>query len=152
MPTMEHITRNDISNPSIAYKHFNFEYVDFIWTEGYGNSKDIYYMRDAKHIWTGINDPETGKGFTITGEPNPFAEQIALTISVEAEGNTPRLEIYNTSSQLVKTLIAHPKSLQQYSAQWSGLDENGTVVPTGVYVIMCSVGDKRTARKIVFTP
>jgi hypothetical protein len=53
---------------------------------------------------------------------------------------------------LVKTLIAHPKSLQQYSAQWLGLDENGTVVPTGVYVIMCSVGDKRTARKIVFTP
>jgi len=152
MSTMEYIAGNGISNPSIAYKHFNFEYVDFIWTDYFGINNDIYYMRDAKHVWTGIEDPEEGKGFSITGEPNPFADQILLTILVEEEFITPRLEIYNTSSQLVKTLIPQPKNSQEYYARWAGLDESGAQVRPGVYVIMVSVGEKRTARKVIYTP
>ncbi len=152
MSAMEYITGNGIVYPSIAYKHFNFEYVDFIWTNNFGSDHEIYYMRDAKHVWIGIDDPEAGKGFSITGEPNPFADQILLTISVEEEGNPPVLEIYNTNSQLVKTLIPEQSDTGNFSVRWAGLDESGTAVPLGVYVIMCSVGDKRTARKIIYTP
>jgi len=152
MSTMEYITGNGIINPSIAYKHFNFEYVDFIWMDDSGIDNDIYYMRDAKHVWTGAHDPEAGKGFSITGEPNPFSTEISLTISVEEEYNTPRLEVYNTNSQLVKTLIPEQNDTRNYYVRWAGLDESGVAVSPGVYIIMCTVGDKRTARKLIYTP
>ncbi len=152
MSTMEYISGNGIINPSIAYKHFNFEYVDFIWTDDSGIDNDIYYMRDAKHVWTGTHDPEVGKGFSITGEPNPFSTEILLTISVEEEGNTPHLEVYNTNSQLVKTLVPTQNDTRNYYVRWSGLDESSAAVNPGVYIIMCTIGDKRTARKLIFTP
>jgi hypothetical protein len=36
--------------PSIAYKSFNFSYVDFIWMVNNGNGYNIYYKHDPKHV------------------------------------------------------------------------------------------------------
>lgn len=152
---METITGNQIKNPSIAYKHFDFEYVDFIWTEKieYGYGYNIYYKRDEKHIWLNIKeDDEAGKGFSITGFPNPFSEQLTLTISVDNENVLPLVQIYNCDAELIKTLDIEKIESKKYSTIWNGANETGNKVRAGMYVIICSVGDKRTVRKIIYEP
>lgn len=144
---------DDIRHPSIAYKHFNPLYVDFIWMEDFGSQYKIYHMRDDKHEWMpGIEDQEYGKGFSMTGNPNPFSDQITIHVSVELKGMNPSIEIYNTNSQLVRVLNAEEVYDRQFRFTWDGRQESGKYVKEGIYLVLCLVGDKRTARKIIFKP
>lgn len=152
MITMENIVGSGIINPSIAYKHFSFDYVDFIWTDNAGGHNEIYYMRDEKYVYIGIDDPDTDKGFSITGNPNPFSDQIAINISVEKETDRPQLEIYNHIGQRVKTIIPLQNDALHYSCWWNGTDDSGSTLAPGAYVIVCTVGNTRTARKVIFRP
>lgn len=145
---MEYLSGNSSSNPSIAYKHFNPENVDFIWM----SNDEIYYMRDAKYIPTGLDDPETGKGFSVTGSPNPFADQIDLKIITEDDHVVPELKIYNLAGQKVSTLKVVKVKENHFEAVWNGTDESGLKVRPGVFVMMVSVGNVHTARKIIFEP
>ncbi len=140
----------NIIHPSIAYKHFNFEYVDFIWMENNGNGYNIYYKRDEKHIWVSVIDNEQGKGFSIVGYPNPFTEQLSINVSVENKKVLPIIQIYNSNSQLVKILHAEHSSANEFSYKWYGTNQNGEKVNSGIYIIMCSVGNTKTARKVVY--
>lgn len=145
---------DDIRHPSIAYKHFNPLYVDFIWMEESGSQYNIYYLRADKHDWIpGIEDREFGKGFSITGNPNPFSNQITIRVSVEQEGIKPYLKIYNTGSQLLRELnVANEVSDNDFIFTWDGRQESGKYVKEGIYLVLCSVGDKRIARKIIYKP
>lgn len=152
---MEYITGNGLSNPSLAYKHFSFGHVDFIWmNEGADTvgsyTAGIYYMRDAKYTWLGLNDPESGKGFSITGSPNPFADQIYLKITTENENVVPELKIYNLNGQLISVLEVIKINENSFESEWSGNSESGLRVKPGVYIIMVSAGKVHTARKVVF--
>ncbi len=141
---------NNVIHPSIAYKHFNFEFVDFIWMENNGSGYDIYHKRDEKHIWVSIEDYEKGKGFSIVGYPNPFTEHLSINVSVNDQKAIPIIQIYNSNSQLVKILEPEKESDNEFSYKWFGTDQNSNKVNSGLYVIMCSVGDTRTARKVVY--
>lgn len=145
---------DDIWHPSIAYKHFNPLYVDFIWMEESGSQYNIYYLRADKHDWMpGIEDREFGKGFSITGNPNPFSNQITIRVSVEQEGIKPYLKIYNTGSQLLRELnVANEVSGNDFIFTWDGRQKSGKFVKEGIYIVLCSVGDKRTACKIIYKP
>ena len=141
----------EISNPSIAYKKFNFEYIDMIWMDGADDNFAIYHKRDAKHQWMpGITDTETGKGFSINGYPNPFIEQLTIKVTVEVKDVIPGIEIYNTQSQLITTLNPTTAGERRYEFKWDGTNTMGDAVVPGIYIILCKVGDKATARKIVF--
>jgi len=149
---MESIYNHWIRQPSIVYKQFNFEYVDFIYALE-GPDYDIYHMRDDKHIYINIEEgKETGKGFSITGYPNPFSENLFLNISLERGNEVPSILIYNTKSQLIKTLSVEMSGEMECYAQWDGTGESGEYVKPGIYLILFSSGDKRTARKVVFQP
>lgn len=150
--TLDSIYGSVICNPSVAYKKYNPEYVDFIYTEGcYGGYHEVYHKRDEKHIWVSADeDPEKGKGFSITGYPNPFTEKLLLDISMEEENAIPQVQIYDLTSKLVNTLSVERSAANEYHTQWSGTNTSGEKVKSGVYFIMCNVGDKRTARKVLY--
>jgi hypothetical protein len=144
---------NAITNPNVACKHFNPLYVDFIWMEETGSSYQIYHKREDKHEWLpGIEDTEYGQGFTITGNPCPFTDKINIEVTVEGQGLTPSIEIYNTGSQLVRNLTPTEVNNKSFIFTWDGRQASGNFDRDGVYIILCSVGDKRTARKIIYKP
>lgn len=139
-------------NPSVAYKHFNSEYVDFIWTEICG-PVEIYYKRDEKHHWTSIDeDPEKGKGFSITAGPNPFSDILTINIAVENNEELPSLLIYDANSKLVRQISFWDHSDNGYTNTWDGTDQNGKTVNSGLYILLTSVGNRKTARKILYQP
>ncbi len=147
---LDTISDNPI-NPSIAYKTFNFYNIDYIWMKNAGTYYNIYYKRDAKHIWVGLNDLEKNKGFTITGYPNPFSDKLTIKISVENTSETPQIKIFNSNSQLI-SVLKPVNSLygKEFKYVWTGMDLNGNIVKSGIYVILCSVGNNITARKVAF--
>ncbi len=141
-----------VENPSVAYKHFNSEYVDFIWTEIYG-PVEIYYKRDEKHHWTSIDeDHEKGKGFSITAGPNPFSDILTINIAVENNEELPSLLIYDANSKLVRQISFWDHSDNGYTNTWDGTDQNGKTVNSGLYILLTSVGNRKTARKILYQP
>ncbi len=146
---LDTITTNPL-NPSIAYKTFNFLYVDYIWMENNGEGYNIFHKRDAKHIWVGVGDNEKGKGFSIVGYPNPFSEIITLNISVDEKNLVPVLKIFNTKSQLVKNMNYEFNSNNEFTYKWDGTNQIGNKVDSGIYIIMCSVGDRITVRKVAY--
>lgn len=150
---METISGDNISNPSIAYKHFNPLYVDFIWTEGNGPNYEIYYMRDEKHQYVpGYEEPNNALGFSLTGKPNPFSKEISLHIDVIDKAETPAINIYNTNSQLIKTFDFSNNLNGKYSFVWDATGKTGEFVKPGIYLVQCTAGDKRVARKIIYQP
>jgi|GEM_PF-1197674 len=150
---LDTITSNGISYPSIAYKHFNPEFVDFVWMEMNNDTQEIFHKRDEKFIYSaGVNDPEPGKGFTITGFPNPFADFFTIDVVIEEGEATPQIEVFNTHSQLIRRLEVKNSELRKFQTVWDATNLNGDKVPAGTYILLCTVADKRTARKVLFKP
>jgi len=111
---------------------------------------NIFYKRDAKHKWMGSHDLKINNGFTITGYPNPFSEVLKIKVSVNDSKDTPQIKVYNLNSQLINILKPSSSSSMNYEYSWSGLNFNGDKINSGIYVITCSVGEKKTAKKIMF--
>jgi hypothetical protein len=141
------ISNGRVTNPSIAYKDFNSEFIDCIWMEG----SSILYNRYAKVKSFGISDYEKDKGFSITGFPNPFWSELNIDVVVDDGITIPKLEIYNLSSQLIKVLQPSSTSHEyKYYYQWNARDVNNEPILPGVYYIRCTVGKTRTARKVIY--
>ncbi|KPK69969.1 hypothetical protein AMJ87_09600 [candidate division WOR_3 bacterium SM23_60] len=64
--------------------------------------------------------------------PNPFTEQTMLSYQLPAAGDVC-LQIYNIAGQLVKTLVDTQQEPGVYNVIWSGLDNLGRRVSSGVY-------------------
>jgi hypothetical protein len=139
-------------NPSIAYKTFRFEYVDFIWMEDAAGHFNIFHMRSAKYDGVRINDPEKDKGFLFTAYPNPFTDQLTLNVTVEEGGKAPGVKIYNVSTQLVNELQPTMISGMEYEFRWKADNFNGKKIKPGLYIIHCSAGGKAVARKVMYIP
>jgi hypothetical protein len=64
--------------------------------------------------------------------PNPFSEQTLITYQLGFAADV-RLQIYNIAGRLVKTLVDAHHDPGEYNIVWSGLDEHGRRVSSGVY-------------------
>ncbi len=110
-------------------------------------------MRDDKYDYPyGNNDKVDGKWFQIKAIPNPFSESITFNISVEDASLVPEILIYDTKMVLIKTFDFKKAANAEYEFNWDGISSSGTKVPAGAYIIVCSVGDKRTAKKVIYQP
>lgn len=136
--------------PSLAYKSFSYNHVDYVWMQKNGSEFDILYQRSDKFRDVGVEDFEIGKGFKISGYPNPFSERIRIDVTIEKPKEEPVIKIYNTNSQLIRTLNLNQYSVPRYSYFWDGTDQNNFQLSSGTYIIVCTVGNIRTTRKILY--
>jgi len=77
--------------------------------------------------------------------PNPFTNQFVINYAVSNAGNA-RIELYNSTGDLIKTLINEPKNLGIYSLQIKNL---GTEIPQGIYFIKYEDGNNKKEIKII---
>lgn len=69
--------------------------------------------------------------------PNPFNASTTISYNL-AEPDDIRLEIFNISGQLVKTLVAGRAGAGVHTVVWDGAGDNGGTVASGVYVYRLS--------------
>jgi M6 family metalloprotease-like protein len=81
--------------------------------------------------------------------PNPFNP--TTTIAFRVPQTLPvRLTVYNLLGQEVATLVDETKQPGQYTAIWQGVNQQGQLVSSGVYLYVLEAGSQRIVRRMNF--
>ncbi len=81
--------------------------------------------------------------------PNPFNSRTQIGFQVP-EKSRVRLEIFNLLGQPVRTLVDDRYDAGRYRALWDGVDENGRMVVSGIYILRMTAGPFRKTREMLF--
>jgi len=80
--------------------------------------------------------------------PNPFNQATAIAYQLAASGRV-RLAVYNIRGELVAVLFEGTRQAGTYTATWSGMDDLGRMLPSGVYFYRLSTPDLSKTQKMV---
>jgi hypothetical protein len=83
--------------------------------------------------------------------PNPFNPTTTIVFDIP-KSNVPdklTLEIYNMLGQKMTTLYNGTLAAGRYNLEWNGTNQNGTLLPTGVYIAVLQNGNQTDARKLI---
>jgi hypothetical protein len=125
----------------------------FAWRErtSFATGTEVhYYLRirqsDNAITWTGpvyvtydpnfttaVGDRDLGSKLTLRIGPNPSLGRATASFSLPRASRNGELMVYDAAGRHVKTLLAGPLSEGPHQATWTGLDENGRAVPSGVF-------------------
>jgi len=85
----------------------------------------------------------------LQNHPNPFNPTTTIPYDVAVTGDV-RIEIYDVSGSLVRTLVNEEKEVGRHVATWDGRDGAGNQVHTGVYFYrMTAPGYASQAKKML---
>jgi hypothetical protein len=79
--------------------------------------------------------------------PNPFNPRVTLAFDLPRTSAT-KLEIYDTAGRLIRTVFTGDPSAGRHEFVWSGIDQNGREVASGVYFAVLTTPDRRLHRKL----
>ncbi len=109
---------------------------------GEWGESDLY--TDVKVISTGVI-PES---YSLEQNyPNPFNASTVINFTNRRDGHV-KLEVFNILGQSVITLVNDYKPMGVYSVDWSGEDENGNEVPSGMYFYRFTAKDHAEVKKM----
>jgi hypothetical protein len=80
--------------------------------------------------------------------PNPFNPTTRVDFAIRTKGLVT-LKIYNVAGQLVRTLVNETKDPGSYSVTWTGDNDSGKSVASGVYFYKMETKDYSQTRKMV---
>lgn len=87
-------------------------------------------------VLTGIGDSQANETEELLrAAPNPFSSSTSITALCRKTGNV-RIEVYNSSGQRVKVLNSGHPGADALQMQWQGDDENGNILPPGIYNLL----------------
>lgn len=87
-----------------------------------------------------------GSGF-LSNYPNPFSDQTSISYRLDKPTGV-KIEIFNWSGKKI-TQFPDKENSDSGSLIWNGMDENGNLLPAGVYFLKLTTENKVLNRKIV---
>jgi len=137
-----------------------------MWALGYDGTREELWgaLRDAFY-YTGIKQAEkreeTREERKLCCHPNPFTTSTHITITLpsiglSAEGKGQRkktieLKIYDLGGRLVKDFsLGTVHSSLGTAVSWDGRDNNGTLLPSGIYFCTFTSGQNKKIEKVHF--
>lgn len=97
----------------------------------------------------GIEDRPTDHAFTLTQiSPNPMRERATIEFQL-FNSQKVKLNIYNVSGKLIRTLIDDVKEKGTHSLYWNGCDTRGNNVACGVYFVNLETDDCVMTKKLL---
>jgi subtilisin-like proprotein convertase family protein len=79
--------------------------------------------------------------------PNPFVERAEISFSLPQAG-LARLEIFDVTGRLVRTLVNGPMAAGAHAASWDGRDESRQAVAAGIYFYRLSAGEETRIKRM----
>jgi len=92
----------------------------------------------------GSNDISVSPGF-----PNPFKETTTLNFTVLNRADI-QISIYNSMGSVIKSLVNQTYNPGQYSVQWNGINNSGSYVHDGIYLMNIRAGNQSQSVKIYY--
>ena len=80
--------------------------------------------------------------------PNPFNPETNFEYQLPQAGHVS-IEIYNILGQNVRTLLSENKEAGVYTAHWDGANNDGSIVPSGIYFYRVTTGDFSSVKKMI---
>ena len=123
----------------------------------YNEESDTYEQRSLITGMPGIHYKVSFKGnmeeivptqYNLQCYPNPFNPELTISFSLE-ETQDVKLEVYNLRGQKVRSLANETFRSDSYNVIWSGDDNSGSKVSSGVYFIRLQVGDEIVNDKVI---
>jgi len=106
---------------------------------------DSTLIRRAYFPTLGVTgNPQTNiadKNRLFQNSPNPFKKRTIISYSLSSPGQA-RLEIYNLLGQSVRTIEVNKPTADRYELEWNGKDQDGRMLPPGIYFYRLSVKGK----------
>jgi len=101
---------------------------------------------------TGMQDHEPRTSDTRLGpnHPNPLISGTSFPLSVKSPGMV-QLNIYNFQGKRVKILLNGYISTGEYQITWDGTNENGTLLPNGIYFCQFIKGSVTFSEKVIIS-
>jgi hypothetical protein len=126
-----------------------------------------YYLRirlvDGGSIWTGpvyvthdptivaVPDiPPTAKLSLAPPYPNPARENVTIRFTVPRAVSQARLDIFDLSGRLVRTLMNRPLEAGVQTLSWDGLAGNGISVQAGIYFVRLKTDLGSASQKMIY--
>lgn len=80
--------------------------------------------------------------------PNPFNPTTIIRYDLRADVHV-RVSVYDVAGREVRRLVDRRQAAGHQNATWDGVDDNGNLVPSGVYFYKLDLGDYVRTRKMV---
>jgi hypothetical protein len=81
--------------------------------------------------------------------PNPFNVETRIGFTLKEAGFC-RLQVLNVTGQNVRSLLSRDMNAGQHIVLWNGRDDQGILLPSGIYVLHMQVNDFSEIRKMHF--
>jgi hypothetical protein len=80
--------------------------------------------------------------------PNPARNSTNIYFTLPTKGEVS-LKVYDLAGRPIRSLLDETLKSDEYSVSWTGLNDSGRRVPSGVYFSHLEVGGERFVRKLV---
>ncbi|GEM_PF-1164021 len=80
--------------------------------------------------------------------PNPFSGSTDIAYNLKST-QPVQISVYNLKGQKVRTLVNAKMGAQLHNVTFDGRDDNGKLLPTGVYMYKMTAGSEVQSRKLV---
>ncbi len=133
----------------------------YTFTDTKINGGTVYYYRVSDLSKSGVKTEHPvikvvaqGKpkpvSYALTqNQPNPFNDVTMIEFAVPVKGKV-KLEVYDITGKLVKTLVNEVKDVSWYKVRWDGKDNSGNQVSSGVYFYKLSASDYESSLKMTY--
>jgi FlgD Ig-like domain len=121
-------------------------------------SREPYLCDDPNPVapWEGDPRPEDKPGLTLpthyslgASQPNPFNPVTTMTFDVPAPGGQVEIAIFDVKGSKVRTLVRGRHAVGTHAATWTGRDDSGEPVASGVYFVRMTAPSFTQTRKVV---
>ena len=127
----------------------SYEFAEDRYSPGPGMLLYIPYDTVSGRLGPGVTAVEEVEGTGLPSSyslssayPNPFNPETTIEFAVPAAADKRvKLEVYNAAGQLVATLVDEALSAGAYKTTWSGRDQQGDLVSSGVYFYRMQAGE-----------
>ncbi len=121
--------------------------IDVLFTTSYGRTYEDSFEFEVVES-NGTDDIPAPPVTMLSNYPNPFNPETVICFSVPEKGMTS-LEIFNCRGQRVRSLVHDVRTEGEYRVVWSGTDDRGASLSSGVYLCRLQTGDKSMTRKLM---
>lgn len=133
----------------------------YTFTDTKINGGSVYYYRVSDLSKSGLKTEHPvikvvaqGKpkpvSYALTqNQPNPFNDETMIEFAVPVKGKV-KLEVYDITGKLVKTLVNEVKDVSWYKVKWDGKDNSGNNVSSGVYFYKLSASGYESSLKMTY--
>ena len=94
--------------------------------------------------------PDMDRSLSLVNQPNPFGDYTRINFVIPETGRASipvGMKVYNTSGQVVKTLVQMNMEPGRYSVLWNCDLDQGGQAPDGIYLLELMVpGERKTIR------